>query len=152
MKMIVHWLMSIAKQALMYDCTETKTGIPTLAKPVKKTPSKRNWSKSHHGAFDNMESIDDYLERKRRRIDALSASKKPKVTRSWNINQFDFRTNITRVKMIIWLNLSMYELNTIVPCFIFFGAYLVCIMNYHTQFFVQMFDFEDFLKIKKNML
>ncbi|XP_071498518.1 uncharacterized protein [Diadema antillarum] len=55
-----------------------KSGIPTLAKPAKKAVVK-NWSKTHHGAFNKMESIDDYLDRKRKRTEALSASKKPRV-------------------------------------------------------------------------
>lgn len=64
-----------------------KTGIPlpkvkTLSENF--TPGKSlNFKKVHKAQFDKLESIDDYLERKRKRIEALTQSYR-KVSRENN--------------------------------------------------------------------
>ena len=50
-----------------------------VIKPV--TPGNKDWSRIHQTNFNKMESIDDYLARKRKRTDTLSASvKRAKVS------------------------------------------------------------------------
>ncbi|XP_078001196.1 nucleolar and spindle-associated protein 1-like [Glandiceps talaboti] len=44
------------------------------------TPGNKDWKKIHKKAFDDMEGIDAYLERKRKRMEALSASAKKAKT------------------------------------------------------------------------
>ena len=45
-----------------------------VTKPV--TPGNKNWAKIHAARMNKMESIDDYLERKRKRTETMCASVK----------------------------------------------------------------------------
>ncbi|XP_072030870.1 uncharacterized protein [Amphiura filiformis] len=73
------------KEAVVAQVAEQKpkqpsTRIPKLkfGKPVTKpvTPGSKNWAKIHAARMEKMESIDDYLERKRKRTENLCASVK----------------------------------------------------------------------------
>ena len=71
---------------------QTTTRIPKPrfgAKPATKatTPGKKNWAKIHAAQMNKMESIDDYLERKRKRTETMCASvKRAKVRGIETIN------------------------------------------------------------------
>ncbi|XP_041467944.1 LOW QUALITY PROTEIN: nucleolar and spindle-associated protein 1-like [Lytechinus variegatus] len=72
-------IMAEIDRKVQMHVAKSKSSIPTRVQATKKTPGKKNWSKTHHGALDKMESIDAYLERKQKRAEALSATKKHRI-------------------------------------------------------------------------
>eukprot|EP00057_Strongylocentrotus_purpuratus_P030601 XP_782158.3 PREDICTED: nucleolar and spindle-associated protein 1-A isoform X1 [Strongylocentrotus purpuratus] len=72
-------IMAEIDRKVQIQVAKSKSCIPTRVQATKKKTPGKNWSKTHHGALDKMESIDSYLERKQRRAEAISASKKPRI-------------------------------------------------------------------------
>ncbi|XP_022085918.1 nucleolar and spindle-associated protein 1-B-like [Acanthaster planci] len=62
------------KLSLQSKIPKRKAVVAKSNKPI--TPGNKDWSRIHQAQFDKMESIDDYVARKRKRTEALSASVK----------------------------------------------------------------------------
>ncbi|XP_038075413.1 nucleolar and spindle-associated protein 1-like [Patiria miniata] len=67
------------KLSLQSRIPKPRTVMNKPSKPI--TPGNKDWSRIHQAQFDKMESIDDYVARKRKRTETLSASvKRAKLT------------------------------------------------------------------------